>query len=84
LQALELTNGERLNSVLYKGAEQWKEKYGDGLSIINNTYSKALHRKPSPKESEIALAALGNSPNVEQIQDFFWAVVLLPEFQLIY
>jgi len=84
LQALELTNGERLNSVLSKGAEQWKEKYGDGPSIINNTYSKALHRKPSPKESEIALAALGNSPNVEQIQDFFWAVVLLPEFQLIY
>jgi len=27
---------------------------------------------------------LGKSPDVDQIQDFFWAVVLLPEFQLIY
>ena len=84
LQALELTNGERLNAVLEKGAVQWKEKYKDGLSIINEVYTKALLRKPSKKEREIALAALGKSPDLDQIQDFFWAVVLLPEFQLIY
>lgn len=84
LQALELTNGERLNAVLTKGAAQWKEKYKEGPIIIEEVYNKALLRKPSKKESEIALAALGNSPDVDQIQDFFWAVVLLPEFQLIY
>lgn len=84
LQALELTNGDRLNTVLQKGAAQWKEKYQDGPTIIEEVYTKALLRKPSKKESEIALAALGNSPDVDQIQDFFWAVVLLPEFQLIY
>ena len=84
LQALELTNGERLNTVLQKGAAQWKEKYKDGPVIIEEVYNKALLRKPSKKESEIALAALGNSPDVGQIQDFFWAVILLPEFQLIY
>lgn len=84
LQALELTNGERLNTVLQKGAAQWKEKYQDGPAIIEEVYNKALLRRPSKKESEIALAALGNSPDVDQIQDFFWAVILLPEFQLIY
>lgn len=84
LQALELTNGERLNTVLQKGAAQWKEKYKEGSIIIEEVYNKALLRKPSKKESEIALAALGNSPDVGQIQDFFWAVILLPEFQLIY
>jgi uncharacterized membrane protein/mono/diheme cytochrome c family protein len=84
LQALELTNGERLNTVLQKGAAQWKEKYKEGPIIIEEVYNKALLRKPSKKESEIALAALGNTPDVGQIQDFFWAVILLPEFQLIY
>ncbi|MCL6259580.1 PSD1 and planctomycete cytochrome C domain-containing protein [Aquiflexum sp. TKW24L] len=84
LQALELTNGERLNTVLQKGAAQWKEKYQNGPTIIAEVYNKALLRKPTKKESEIALAALGNSPDVGQIQDFFWAIVLLPEFQLIY
>jgi uncharacterized membrane protein len=84
LQALELTNGDRLNTVLQKGAAQWKEKYKEGPIIIEEVYNKALLRKPSKKESEIALAALGNSPDVDQIQDLFWAVVLLPEFQLIY
>ena len=84
LQALELANGDRLNTVLQKGAAQWKEKFQDGPTIIEEVYTKALLRKPSKKESEIALAALGKSPDVGQIQDFFWAVVLLPEFQLIY
>jgi hypothetical protein len=47
-------------------------------------YQKALHRKPSLKEQEIAKAALGKNPSSAQIQDFFWAVLLLPEFQMVY
>jgi hypothetical protein len=27
---------------------------------------------------------LGSTPNEENIQDLMWAIVLLPEFQLIY
>lgn len=84
LQALELTNGERLNSVLEKGAEQWKEKHKKGEVIIRELYRKSFGREPSPKEFNVAKAALGDSPEVGEIQDFFWAVLLLPEFQLIY
>lgn len=84
LQALELTNGEKLTTVLQKAAEKWKENYREGPAIIAEVYSKALLRKPSKKESEIALAALGRDPDTGQLQDFFWAVVLLPEFQFLY
>jgi hypothetical protein len=32
----------------------------------------------------VAKKALGDNPDAEAIEDLFWAVVLLPEFQIIY
>jgi hypothetical protein len=84
LQALELTKGERFNDALKKGAENWKKKYRAGDVIIRELYSKALNRAPNKKEFEAAKRVLGNNPEPEAIQDLFWAVVLLPEFQIIY
>ena len=84
LQALELTKGERLNDALKKGAENWKKKYRSADAIIKELYSKALNRAPNKKEFEVAKKALGNNPAPEAIEDLFWAVVLLPEFQIIY
>lgn len=84
LQALELTNGERLNTALKNGAEKWKTNYPETDQLTKEWYEKALNRKPSPKELEIAQAALGPNPGADQIQDFFWAVLLLPEFQMVY
>lgn len=84
LQALELTNGERLYEVLEKGAVLWKETYGNGDLITEEFYRKVLLRKPNQKELKIAKYALGDQPKPDQIQDFFWAVLLLPEFQIIY
>ena len=84
LQTLELTNGERFNSTLRRGAEQWKEKYGKSDAIIEEMYEQALGRKPDQGEFKIAKEALGESPTAEAIQDLFWAVLLLPEFQIIH
>lgn len=84
LQALELTNGERLNTALKNGAKQWKATYPRTDQLTEEWYEKALNRKPSPKELEIAKAALGQNPDADQVQDFFWAVLLLPEFQMVY
>lgn len=84
LQALELTNGERLNTALKNGAEKWKANYPETDQLTEEWYQKALNRKPSPKELQIAKTALGQNPSSDQIQDFFWAVLLLPEFQMIY
>ena len=84
MQALELTKGERFNDALKKGAEKWKKKYRTGEAIIKELYSRALIRAPNQKEFEVAKKALGDNPDAEAIQDLFWAVVLLPEFQIIY
>jgi uncharacterized membrane protein len=84
LQALELTNGETLNSALREGAIRWKEKYPDGDILIHEVYRQLFGRDPKQNEFNIASEVLGESPSVEQISDFFWALLLLPEFQLIY
>lgn len=84
LQALELTNGDRLNEVLQRGAENWTAKYRDSDIIIKEIYKRALGREPQQKEFKIAKEVVGETPGKEGVQDLFWAVVLLPEFQLIY
>ncbi len=84
LQALELSNGEKLNKSLVKGGEKWAAAFTDPVILTENLYAKALLRKPSPKELEVAQKALGLKPNTAAVQDLLWAVFLLPEFQLIY
>ncbi|SHM32791.1 Uncharacterized membrane protein [Cyclobacterium lianum] len=84
LQALELTNGETLNQALKAGAQKWKEKYVDGDIIVHETYRQLLGREPHQKEFNVAMEVLGENPEPAAIQDLFWAVLLLPEFQLIY
>ncbi|MEX2511347.1 MAG: DUF1549 domain-containing protein [Cyclobacteriaceae bacterium] len=84
LQALELTNGTTLNEALAQGAARWKEKYQDGDIIIHETFRRLLGREPHQNEFNVAMEVLGENPETGKIQDFFWAVLLLPEFQLIY
>lgn len=83
LQALELTNGNKFNLTLRKGAEIWAQKYQTGESLVKALYLKALGREPSLKEITLAVKYIGKKPSVEGIQDLVWAVTLLPEFQLI-
>ncbi|NBW02394.1 MAG: DUF1553 domain-containing protein, partial [Cytophagia bacterium] len=83
LQALELTNGNKFNLSLRKGAEIWAQKYQTGESLVKALYLKALGREPSLKEVTLAVKYIGKKPSVEGIQDLVWAVTLLPEFQLI-
>jgi len=84
LQALELTNGERFNSMIKKGAQIWKLKYVTSDRIIQEIYSRALGRAASLSEYQVAKKLLGAQPSNEAIEDLFWAILLLPEFQIIY
>ena len=84
LQALELTNGERFNSMIKKGAQTWKLKYVTTDRIIKEIYVRALGREAQLSEYQIAKKLLGNQPSNESIEDLFWAILLLPEFQIIY
>jgi uncharacterized membrane protein/mono/diheme cytochrome c family protein len=84
LQALELTNGRKFNRVLRNGAQSWIARYKRNDQIIRAVYRQALGRDPLPREFQVAKRALGASPRPELVQDFLWAIVLLPEFQFIY
>ncbi|MEJ7693600.1 DUF1549 domain-containing protein [Daejeonella sp.] len=84
LQALELTNGERFNSMIRIGAQNWKQKYKTSDIIIKEIYKRALGREVQPGEFKVAKKLLGDKPATDSIQDLFWAILLLPEFQIIY
>lgn len=84
LQALALTNGEAFNNALQAGAIQWKDRFSSGEKIIRDVYLTALGRHPDKREMDVALEMLGSDPEREDIQDFLWAIMLLPEFQLIF
>lgn len=84
LQALELTNGDRFNSALESGAKKWRDQFKTSEEIIHSVYKQALAREPEPNEMKVALNVLGTSPDNGAVEDFLWAVMLLPEFQLIY
>ena len=84
LQALELTNGDRFNSMIKRGAVIWKNKYVTSDQIIQQIYLQALGRDATAKEFAIAKKLLGPQASVNGIEDLFWIILLLPEFQIIY
>jgi uncharacterized membrane protein/mono/diheme cytochrome c family protein len=84
LQALELTNGKQFNQVLKSGAKKWKARCKNSHELIHAVYKQAFGREPGAKELKVALNMLGPSPDDGTVEDFLWAVMLLPEFQLIY
>ncbi|WP_019988952.1 DUF1549 domain-containing protein [Rudanella lutea] len=84
LQALELTNGEKFNEALKRGALQWRALYPTSDVLVRNLYWKALGREPKPQELAVAQKILGKTPTTDGIQDLVWAISLHPEFQLIY
>jgi hypothetical protein len=51
--------------------------------IINLWMQHALARPATPREREILLDILGEKPEPSTMGDFAWAIVNLPEFQLI-
>lgn len=85
LQALTLTNGDFFTQALAEGATHLKQEVGDQSEVLVETvYQRTLGRKPSSEELSQATDFLGKQPEQEQIQDLLWAVILLPEFQVIY
>lgn len=85
LQALELTNGRTLSSLLQRAADHvLAEGPTSNRALVSRLYAKALGRRPTPKELELAEELLGENAHQEQVEDLLWAMVMLPEFQMIY
>ncbi len=84
MQALELTNGEKFNSSIEKGALKWKAHASSSTALVKALYRRGLGRDPLARELAVAEKTLGKNPSVEAIEDLAWAIVLHPEFQLIF
>jgi len=84
LQALELTNGETLSQILKRGAAEMAGKTNNSRDLIASVYEQGLGRKPVRAELQLAEGTVGKKPSREGVEDLLWAMVMLPEFQLIY
>ena len=84
IQALELTNGATLDTRLKKtAAKLLADAAKDPGAWIEQAYRTLLSRAPAAEEKRIAAELLGTDPKAEALADFLWAIVNLPEFQLI-
>jgi len=85
LQALELTNGDTLTKLLKTAAEGLlAQQPKSSRDLITRLYGQGFGRKPTRQELGLAAGLLGKSADAEQLEDLLWAMVMLPEFQLIY
>jgi hypothetical protein len=85
LQALDLSNGQILTDTLARGAANLLKERLQATpdERITDIYRRALCRKPTADELAAARELLGSSVAAEGLADLLWAVVMLPEFQLI-
>jgi hypothetical protein len=84
LQALELTNGETLNSMIRQGAAEWVLRQGSSpTELVKSLYVAALGRPPAPEEAKLALQTIGAPATATGVEDLMWAVMMLPDFQLV-
>jgi hypothetical protein len=85
LEALDLTNGQELTGILGRGAKAIAARHGNSArEIVEGLYLQAVSRAPNGPELEAALEVLGSPPRPEGMVDLLWAVLMLPEFQLIH
>jgi hypothetical protein len=85
LQALDLSNGQSLANDLTKGAANLLKAHAKAPreQLIDEIYVRALCRRPTAEETATAREILGAKPTQESLADLLWAVVMLPEFQLV-
>ncbi|MCA9018645.1 MAG: DUF1553 domain-containing protein, partial [Planctomycetaceae bacterium] len=84
LEAIDLSNGEELAALLRGGAERlMSEKWKSPSEFIEWLYQFALCRPPTPAERAVLVEAIGSELTPAAAEDVLWAVMMLPEFQLV-
>lgn len=85
LQALDLANGQLLTTTLDRGAANILNANPKATpdELAEWVFVRALSRKPNAGERAAARSLLGDKPTAASVADLLWAVVMLPEFQLV-
>ena len=84
LQALELSNGDIMHKAVQNVGNRWAAGKRAPDKLIDELFSNAFLRTPDVEETIAAKALLGETPSAANVSDLVWALVLQPEFQLIY
>jgi hypothetical protein len=85
LQALDLANGQILTTTLEQGAAHILKANPNASpdELIEWVFVRSLSRKATDAERAAARALVGEKPSASGVADLLWAVVMLPEFQLV-
>jgi hypothetical protein len=84
LEAIQLANEQSLADEFSRGGAAILQAHGPTAdAIVAWIYAAALGRKPTPEEAQAARDLLGETPSKDSVADCLWAIVMLPEFQLI-
>lgn len=84
LEAIDLSNGQTLADTLGRGAKRLlARKWESREELVEWLFRFALSRSPTEKERAILAERLGEKLSEQGIEDALWAVVMLPEFQLV-
>jgi hypothetical protein len=84
LEAMDLSNGETLAELLSRGAKQLLQRqWKSPAEFVHWLYLAALIREPSQAETATLQEILGDKLTAQGIEDALWAVLMLPEFQLV-
>jgi hypothetical protein len=84
LEAIQLANEQTLADELVRGGAAIVADQGpDPDRITAWAFRVALARPPTSAESAAARELLGESPSAERVADLMWAIIMLPEFQLV-
>jgi Protein of unknown function (DUF1549)/Protein of unknown function (DUF1553)/Planctomycete cytochrome C len=85
LQALDLSNGQTLAATLGRGAANVLKANANATpdGLADWVFVRALSRKPTGDELVSSRELLGAKPTAESLADLLWAVIMLPEFQLV-
>jgi len=84
LQALEMTNGGTMAGILQRAALIMVEYPSTSDDLVDRLYHRAFARSPTATEKTLGQELVGEPPQEEGVEDLLWAMVMLPEFQLIY
>jgi hypothetical protein len=52
--------------------------------VVTQLYAKALGRKPTRAEAQLATSLVGQPVQKTGVEDLLWGLTMMPEFQLIY
>ncbi len=84
LEAIDLTNGQTLANALAAGAKHLHgQSWHSPAELVKMLYHDAVGRDPNEQELVALVERLGEPVTDEGLQDVLWALVMLPEFQLV-